>query len=101
MADYTNSSQQRILKVILALGGHECEGVAPTEIARAVDAAAGQITRDLWNLREAGFAEQIEATGRWRLGPRPIQVFCAFSDGIALRQRQLDETRQRYTRNPH
>lgn len=99
--DYTNTSQQRLLRVILALGGHECEGVTPGEIAAAVQAHPAQITRDLWNLREGGFAEQIEATGRWRLGPRPIQIFCAFADGVALRQRQLDETRQRYTRNPH
>lgn len=97
--DYTSGCQQRILKVLLALAGHEFEGMTPTELATAVAASQQNITRDLDNLKTAGLAERLE-TGRWRLGPKTIQVAVAFQVHLDRHQRRLDEINQRYTRIP-
>ena len=53
MADYTNDAQQRILRLITLLAGHEITGIAPADIARQQDCAASMVTRDLDNLRTA------------------------------------------------
>ena len=54
---YTNAAQQRLLQLIDLLAGHELAGLAPTEIARALGCTAPVVTRDLDNLRTAGWAE--------------------------------------------
>ena len=53
---YTNAAQQRLLQLIDLLAGHELAGLAPTEIARALGCGAPVVTRDLDNLRTAGWA---------------------------------------------
>jgi DNA-binding IclR family transcriptional regulator len=98
MSDYTNDAQQRILKVVLALFSDVVQGVSPSALARAVDAAPPAITRDLDNLRTAGIAEKDETTGLWRLTPRlPQQAVKVFA-AIDSAQRRVDEARQRFTR---
>ncbi len=57
-------------------------------------------TRDLHNLKEVGFAEQIQETGRWRLGPKVVQVSFAFSHELARAQQRVSELQNRYTRLP-
>lgn len=98
--DYTSSCQQRVLKVLLALAGHEFEGMAPKDLGQAVGTSLQNITRDLDNLRTAGLAEPLE-NGRWRLGPKLVQVAVAFQMHLARAQDRLAEVQQRYTRNPH
>lgn len=98
--DYTNESQQRILKVVLALFSDVVQGVAPSALARAVNATAPAITRDLDNLRTAGLAEKDEATGLWRLTPRLPQQAIKVFNSIDAAQRRVDEARNRFTRNP-
>lgn len=96
---YNTVGQQRILTVLLLLAGHEFDGVLPSELARAANTTAPNITRDLANLRQAGLAEKME-TGRWRLGPKLIQIALAFSMHISRQSDRLDELKQRYTRLP-
>ena len=98
MADYTNAAQQRLLQAIQILSGKETHGLSPTEIALALKTSPSTVTRDLANLQEAGWAEEIQQTGRWRLGPKPVQISRAFADGLARAQQQLDEIAHRYTR---
>lgn len=98
--DYTNSSQQRILKVLVALAGQEFTGMTPKDLTVAVGTDASTITRDLDNLRTAGLAEQIADTGRWRLGPKVVKVALAFQLHLDRAQAQVDEIKQRYTRLP-
>ena len=57
------------------------------------------MTRDLWNLENAGVAEQLEGGG-WRLGPKLVQVALAFHRGLDALKRSVDEIEQRYTRSP-
>lgn len=94
---YINAAQQRVLQIIFRLAGHEIEGIAPSELAGAIRTSASNITRDLANLREAGFAEPLD-NGRWRLTPRVVQISLAASAAFAKAQDRLDEARQRFGR---
>jgi len=100
MADYTSESQQRILRTLTVLAGNEFNGLTPSEVAKAVRTSASNATRDLANLREAGLAEVIQETGRWRLGPKLVQIAVAFSTHLNRAQTRLDELTNRYTRSP-
>lgn len=99
--EYRNESQERGYRVLLALAGNEFTGLLPGEIAKAVEAAPGAITRDLRVLQAMGLAEQIHETGRWRLGPKVVQIALAFSSHMARCQGRLDEINQRFTRTPN
>ena len=99
-SEYDSPAQQRILRALLVLAGNEFQGVAPNEYAKALDVAPGTATRDLHNLREAGFAEQIQETGRWRLAPKPVQIALAFSNALQRAESRLGEIKNRYTREP-
>ena len=98
--DYTNAAQQRILKLLLTLFGDVVNGYPPAALAKAMECAASAITRDLDNLRTAGLAERDEATGHWRLTPRLPQQTFKVLNAIDAAQRRVDETRNRFTRNP-
>lgn len=94
------SSQQRILRVLMALAGNEFHGLAPSEIAKGLQILPSTVTRDIQNLLAAGFAEKIEDTGRWRLGPKLVQVALAFSTELQRARSQVDGITNRYTREP-
>ena len=96
--DYDSPAQQRILRALLVLAGNEFQGVAPGELAKALGVNPSTATRDLHNLREAGFAEQIQETSRWRLGPKPVQIALAFSTALSRARARLDEITNRYSR---
>lgn len=97
---YNNAAQQRALRLVGMLAGHELHGIAPTQLAEGLGVSAGTITRDLHNLREAGMAEVVQETGRYRLGPKVVQVAVAHLAAMDRAARQLDEIKQRYTREP-
>ena len=50
------------------LAQHETHGLAPGEIAKALDIGAPWVSNNLPPLAELGFVEQIAGTKRWRLG---------------------------------
>lgn len=98
---YLNASQQRILRVMLALSGQEVNGLAPGEIAKGLGLDPSMLTRDLANLEIAGLAEEIIGTGgRWRLSPKLIQIGVAMQLAVEEAERKLGETVHRYTRTP-
>ena len=66
--NYTSPAQQRLLQLVDLLAGHELQGLANVEVARALNCSAPMALRDLDNLRTAGWAEQTPL-GRWRLAP--------------------------------
>jgi DNA-binding IclR family transcriptional regulator len=101
MSDYTNDGQQRILSLLKTLAGNEVTGLLPHEIATAQKCSAAIVTRDLFNLAKAGLAEKIAETGRWRLGPKLVQIAIAFQLNLDRSQARLNEVSQRYTRTPN
>jgi DNA-binding IclR family transcriptional regulator len=98
--DYTNEAQQRLMRVVLALFGDVVAGYPPSALAKAVGCSPSVITRDLDNLRTAGWADREESTGHWRLTPRLPQQAIKVFNSIDTAQRRVDETRNRFTRNP-
>lgn len=98
---YLSESQQRIVKILFYLGGHEINGLAPGEIAKGLNISPSQVTHDLANLRIAGAAEVIQDAGRWRLSPRLPQIATAMLHGISRAQKKIDEVTQRYRTQPY
>ncbi len=98
--DYSNASQERLLAVFHALMGHEFQGVLPSEIAAAAKTSASNVTRDLRVLAAAGFAEPVPGAKTWRYGPKVVQIAHAFEQAAADALRRLQETEQRFTRQP-
>lgn len=106
--NYACEAQQRGYRVMLALAGHEFDGVSLTEIATALAQRSGKPTsshknnvfRDLHNLKEAGLAEQLPDSERWRLTPRLVQIAQAYTRNIARIGSRFDEIQQRYSREP-
>lgn len=88
--DYTNAAQQRILALVLHLFGDAANGYRPGALAQVLGCSASAITRDLDNLRSAGLAELVEASGCWRLTSRlPNQAAKVYSTAAA-QARQFD-----------
>ena len=99
MSDYTNEAQQRILRLVQTLAGHERSGMAPSDIARAQECSAPMVTRDMANLVEAGLAEKVPDTGHWRLAPPLMQIAVKFMTALDQDRKKLAETENRYTRS--
>ena len=97
-ANYTNPAQQRLLRMVDLLAGHELHGLAPGEIAKALAIGPSSVTRDLDNLRSAGWAEQTPQGGRWRLSPHVVQISMRHAAAISAGQQQLNDVVQRFSR---
>lgn len=97
-AAYTHEGQQRILKLVLLLAGHEITGLAPSEIARQQGCSASLVTRDIDNLVTAGFAELVAETQRWRLAPQVVQIALRHMQALDRAEQRLAETRNRFSR---
>lgn len=96
--DYTHAGQQRILRLINVLAGHEITGISPADISAETKVLPSTVTRDLDNLRSAGFAEQVPETGRWRLSPQMVQIALRHMTALDRAQSRLDEVRNRFSR---
>ena len=96
--DYTNAAQQRLLQLIDLLAGHELLGLTPGEIAKALTVGASTITRDLDNLRTAGWAELTPKGDRWRLTPHVIQISLRYSAALQAGAQSWRDLEQRYGR---
>lgn len=95
---YTHEGQQRILRLLMTLSGHEITGLAPKQIADLQGCSASLVTRDLANLAEAGFAEQVPGAPQWRLAPALVQISVKLAVSLDRAQGQLDDLRNRFTR---
>ncbi|MEY2689203.1 MAG: hypothetical protein RL375_3401 [Pseudomonadota bacterium] len=93
---YVSDAQQRILGLVQTLAGHELEGLAPGDIAKLNTCSPSQVTRDLANLKHFGWAEQIAATGRWRLGPDIVRIASRHMAALDRADRRLAEIKSRF-----
>lgn len=93
---------RRALRLIFAMQGHAFEGLRLKQLADAVDAPSSTVLRDLEVLADEGVAERIPGRGEfWRLSPRLIQLARAHEQELVRLHQRLDETEQRYSRNPN
>ncbi len=91
---------ERAMHVIRALFGHTVNGLSPKDLAAAAKATPSSITRTLAQMRQLGVVEQIQETGRWRLGPMLVQGAIAHSNDLERATGKLTEIKQRYSREP-
>lgn len=96
---YHCAAQQRILKVLMCLFGHEIDGLTPGQVAKLAETTAANATRDLWNLEEAGLAERLPGGDKVRISPQLGRKALAILHGLDRAKRQLDDITHRYTLN--
>ena len=96
--DYTTAAQQRILQLQLALFGDVVNGYPPSKLAELLNVSASAITRDLDNLRTAGWAELTPKGDRWRLTPHVIQISLRYATALNAGAQQWRDTQQRFGR---
>lgn len=95
---YDNAGQQRGFALAFLLAGHVIQGLSPSDIAKALKVKPPSITRDLYNLTQAGVVEKIETTGRYRLGPRFVRVALAHLAAMDDAEKQLAHIKNKYSR---
>lgn len=102
MSDTGNQPTRRALRLLFLLQGHVMEGLRLKPLAEALQATPSTVLRDLELLADEGIAERIPGREEyWRLTPRLIQLARAHEQEMARLRQRLDETEQRYSRNPN
>ncbi|WP_339859103.1 helix-turn-helix domain-containing protein [Pseudohongiella acticola] len=92
---------ERVCQMITAMAGHEVHGLRNSQLADALDVSRPTITRDLTTLQRIGVVEEIPGLqGRWRLGPKLIQISRAHAEGMARIKASVAEIEQRFSRTP-
>ena len=79
--DYTNESQQNLMKVVQYMATDVTRVMSVQEIMDALELKYNSVTWTLHNLRMQGWAEQV-ADG-WRLSPLIVKIAVAAHRGIA------------------
>lgn len=95
MERYECDAQQRLLKVIDALVGHEVDGVSAKDIAARTGTSSATAFRDLSNLQLGGWAEQLE-DGGWRLSVNAAKMLRRINDGINSALARVNTARRMY-----
>ncbi|MGH8053570.1 MAG: helix-turn-helix domain-containing protein [Stenotrophomonas sp.] len=102
MSATNQSAVRRVLHLLFVLQGHTLEGLRLKQIADAIKTTPSTALRDLEVLADEGIAERIPGRDEyWRLSPRLIQLARAHEQEIARHRQRLEETEQRYSRNPN
>ena len=92
---YLNDSQQRVLKVLSILAGHDITGLSITQIATALNEKNPTIYRDLKNLEVQDFVERVETdVEKWRHGMAFRRLYQRNSNGLLNIMKQMIETAQ-------
>lgn len=95
-SDYHCASQQRILKVMLVLFGHELQGLSPSDVAKACGISGANATRDIANLVNAGVAERLPGSDRIRISPLLARKSVATLQAFDRARSELDALSTRY-----
>lgn len=96
---YRSTAQQRLLKTMLNLMGHEVDGVSITQLSQAVGASPANTTRDVANLELAGLAERVIGSSNVRITPLLGQKALAILTNIERHAAHVEGVRQRFTRS--
>jgi DNA-binding IclR family transcriptional regulator len=96
-------SQETIFtRLLFGLAGHSRHGLRLKYIADGIGESAGTTLRNLQRMEADGLVERSPyEKDNWRLTPRVVQIAVAHAEEMAREERQLDEIRTRYSRNPN
>ncbi len=93
--NYISTSQQRVLKTMKALFGHEVAGITSNDLARQLDTSSDRVFKDLKNLEEAGLAEQLP-NKNWRIAPTLGREALKVMNALDTARKRIDEAYHRY-----
>jgi DNA-binding IclR family transcriptional regulator len=65
---------RKVCELFRLLAGHEINGLAPGEIARALGVGPSWVSVNLPGLSELGMVERVGETNRWRLGIALVRI---------------------------
>lgn len=65
---------RKVCDLFRLLAGHEVHGLAPGEIAKALEVGAPWVSINLPGLAAKGFVERVGETNRWRLGVQFVRI---------------------------
>jgi DNA-binding IclR family transcriptional regulator len=79
------------------LAGHEVHGLAPGEIAKALNVGAPWVSVNLPALAGTGFVERVADTNRWRLGVSFVRIAHTVFTANTQAKERLEERMARMT----
>ncbi len=89
---------RKTFELLRLLAGHEVLGLAPAEIAKALDVSPSWVSINLPAIEaETHFVERVAGTNRWRLGVAFVRIAFTVSTNLNNARAQLDETARRYS----
>lgn len=88
------SAAHRVLRVLKLLRGHTLNGLANSEIAKALDETPPSISRALAVLEDEGLATKLE-TGRWAHSVALLQIAQAHALEMTQAQDRILEINRR------
>lgn len=92
------ASARRICDLFRLLAGHEILGLAPGEIAQALDVQPAWVSNTLPALAaETAMVELVPGTNRWRLGVPFVRIAITVSTNLTDARRRLDDLATRYS----
>jgi ArsR family transcriptional regulator, arsenate/arsenite/antimonite-responsive transcriptional repressor len=65
---------RKVCDLFRLLAGYETDGLAPGEIAKALNVGAPWVSVNLPALATIGFVERVGETNRWRLGVAFVRI---------------------------
>ena len=95
-APVLNDAIRKTCDLFVLLAGHEVQGLAPGEIAKAMNVGAPWVSINLPALAAAtGFVERVGDTNRWRLGVPFVRIAHTVFSANANAKRLLEERMNR------
>lgn len=94
----TNQSGEKILDVLSVLLRNFTSGLTPTELTKATNLSASNITRYINTLESKGFAERIHETGRIRASHKLAQHAVTIMRDLQQAENRIKESITRITR---
>jgi len=80
------------------LAGNELLGLAPGEIAKALNVSPSWVSVTLPALAaQSGFVEQVEGTNRWRLSVAFVRISMTVMTNLSKAKAHLEEVSHRYS----
>ena len=89
---------RKVCELLRLLAGHEVLGLAPGEIARALQVSPSWVSVNLPALEaETGFVERMAEANRWRLGVPLVRIATTVQTNLNAERQRLEQTATRYS----
>lgn len=89
---------RKVNDLYMLLAGNVLLGLAPGEIAKAMDVSPSWVSITLPALAaQGGFVEQVEGTNRWRLGVPFVRISTTVATELSRAKARLEEVSNRYS----